>query len=305
MNKEPILLVMAAGMGSRYGGLKQIDPVGPGGEVILDYSVFDAWRAGFRRVIFLIKKAIAEDFIGTVGKRAEAHMEVRYAYQELDKIPASFAVPEGRVKPWGTGHAVLCCREWIDAPFAVINADDFYGADAFRQAYRFLTEKASADRWMMVGYALKNTLSETGYVARGICTADDQGNLADIVETTHIISTCDGPLSTQDGVHYLRHDPEVPVSMNMWGFDPSLLDALEAQFPAFLEKALRENPQKAEFFLPSVVDELLKQGKVSVAILPCRDKWYGVTYQEDKPLVKAALAGMQAQGLYASPLWED
>ncbi len=306
MSKEPILLIMAAGMGSRYGGLKQMDPVGPAGEAILDYSVFDARRAGFRRVIFLIKHAIEEDFRRLVGDRISRHMEVSYAFQELDALPEGFTVPEGRVKPFGTGHAVLCCRELIDAPFAVINADDYYGPHAFRQAYDSLVSLRDDDqyRYMMVAYSLKNTLTENGYVARGVCETDPDGFLRNIRERTHIISSCDGPLFTEDGQTYHLLPPDSPVSMNMWGFTPSLLRELESRFPVFLRTALRENPLKGEFFLPFVVNELLSEGKATARVLKSEDRWWGVTYQEDKPQVKAALKALADQGLYPSPLWD-
>ena len=305
MTNEPILLIMAAGMGSRYGGLKQMDPVGPDGEAILDYSVFDARRAGFRRVIFLIKKEIEADFRRLVGDRIARHMDVRYAFQELNKLPEGYTVPEGRVKPFGTGHAVLCCRELIDAPFAVINADDYYGVHAFRQAYEALKELRDDDRerFLMVAYELKNTLTENGYVSRGICETDEDGNLKAIHERTHIIATCDGPMYTEDGENYRRLDPESPVSMNMWGFTPSLPEELAKRFPVFLEKNLKENPMKAEFFLPFAVNELLEEGKASVRVLKSMDRWWGVTYQEDKPQVRSALRKLAEDGLYPMPLW--
>ncbi len=303
--KEPILLIMAAGMGSRFGGLKQMTPVGPGGEVILDYSVFDARRAGFKRVIFLIKHEIEEDFKRLVGRRMERHMEVRYAFQQTDKLPAPYAPPEGRAKPWGTGHAVLCCKELIDAPFAVINADDYYGVSAFQTAYDSLTTMADDDKkhYMMVGYEIQNTLTDNGHVARGVCTVDGDGTLRDIHERTHIIKTCDGALFTEDGEHYRRLPAQTLVSMNMWGFTPSILDALEGGFPAFLDKALAEKPLSAEYFLPTVVDGMLKAGEAVVRVLPSRDKWYGVTYKEDTPVVMAALRAMAQEGVYPCPLW--
>ena len=302
---EPILLIMAAGMGSRYGGLKQIDPVGPDGEVILDYSIFDARRAGFKRVVFLIKHEIEADFRERVGQRIERFMDVRYAFQQLEKIPAPYTVPEGRVKPWGTGHAVLCCKELLDAPFAVINADDYYGPGAFQAAYDALVNKDNGGHgYVMVGYRLENTLSDHGHVSRGVCDVDENGLLRGICERTHIIASCDGPLFTEDGETYRRLAPESLVSMNMWGFSPSLLDTLEKEFPAFLEKASAENPLKAEYFLPTVVDGMLHRGEATVRVLPCPDRWQGVTYPEDKPIVKAALARMAEDGLYPTPLWK-
>ena len=304
--REPILVILAAGMGSRYGGLKQMDPVGPGGEAILDYSVFDAKRAGFKRVIFIIKHEIEEDFKRIVGSRIEKHMDVTYAFQQLDMLPEGCSVPEGRVKPWGTGHAVLCSQAYIDAPFLVINADDYYGVEAYRIAYKKLSslqddEKA---RFFMVGYELRNTLTENGYVSRGVCETDESGCLTTVIERTHIIGSCDGPLYTEDGETYHRLPEAVPVSMNMWGFTPSVIGEMQATFPAFHQKAMKENPMKAEYYLPMVVNGMLEKGTASVEVLKCPSRWYGVTYQEDKPLVKAALAEMTGEGLYPTPLWQ-
>lgn len=306
MNKEPILLIMAAGMGSRYGSLKQMDPVGPSGEVILDYSIFDARRAGFKRVIFLIKHEIEADFKQMVGDHIARHMEVRYAYQQVDKIPAPFTPPAGRTKPWGTGHAVLCCKDLIDAPFAVINADDYYGPSAFQTAYDCLVhlEDDEKQRFMMIGYELHNTLTDNGHVSRGVCTVNAQGMLEDVLERTHIIKTCDGALYTEDGATYHLLPKDVLVSMNMWGFTPSFVDSLSQGFPAFLEKAMAENPLKAEYYLPSAVSELLARDAATVQVLPSRDRWYGVTYKEDKPVVTSALRRMAEEGLYPLPLWD-
>lgn len=305
--KEPILVIMAAGMGSRYGGLKQMDPVGPDGEAILDYSLFDARRAGFKRAIILIKHEIEEDFMRLVGNRLAGQMEeVRFAFQQVDKLPAGFQVPQGRVKPWGTGHAVLCCRELIDAPFAVINADDYYGVDCFRLAYETLCglkddEKA---RYIMVGYQLRNTLTDNGHVSRGVCTVDGNDFLTDIHERTHIIKTVDGALYTEDEQTYHKLPEDALVSMNLWGFTPGILDALAEDFAAFLSEQVPSNPLKAEIYLPAVVSRLLQEGKATVRVLPSPDKWYGVTYQADKPVVKAALLRMAEEGLYPRPLWE-
>ncbi len=303
---EPILLIMAAGMGSRYGGLKQMDPVGPCGEVILHYSIFDAHRAGFKRVIFLIKHEIEADFKRLVGDCVANQMEVRYAYQQLDELPAGYRVPEGRVKPWGTGHAVLCCKHLIDAPFAVINADDYYGPEAFRSAYQFLTTVHDDDklRLMMVGYRLQNTTTENGHVARGVCSVDEHGYLQSIVERTHIIATCDGPLFTEDGETYRPLAPDTLVSMNLWGFSPAFVDELEKGFPAFLDEALANNPIKGEYYLPSAVGRLLAENRATARVLPTADKWYGVTYQQDKPVVVSALACLSDEGLYPRPLWK-
>lgn len=304
--KEPILIVMAAGMGSRYGGLKQMDPLGPEGETILDYSVFDARRAGFRRVIFLIKHEIEADFRRLVGDRIGRHMEVTYAFQEINALPEGFQAPEGRVKPYGTGHAILCCRALTDAPFAVINADDYYGPHAFQQAYQALKEARDGEKahYMMVAYSLKNTLTENGYVSRGVCEVDEKGLLRDIHERTHIISSCDGPLYTEDGETYHLLPGDSPVSMNMWGFTPSLMGELEARFRGFLEKDLPRNPIKAEFFLPFVVNDLLQEKKAEVQVLRSEDRWWGVTYQEDRGMVQEALQKLTKTGLYPAPLWD-
>ena len=305
MANEPILLIMAAGMGSRYGGLKQMDPVGPAGETILDYSIFDAKRAGFRRVIFLIKHEMEELFREKVGSRIEKHLEVRYAFQQLEKLPEGYAVPEGRVKPWGTGHAVLCCRELVDAPFCVINADDYYGMEAFRLAYDFLSRAVDTDpqRYMMVGYELKNTVTENGYVARGVCAVDENGLLTDVTERTHIIDTVDGQLYTEDGATYHKLPDDTRVSMNMWGFTEGFMAELAGAFPAFLNGAAKQNPVKAEFFVPSVVSGMIHSGKAAVQVLPTSDKWHGVTYREDRASVVEAIGGMTADGVYPSPLW--
>lgn len=304
--KEPILVILAAGMGSRYGGLKQMDPIGPSGEAILDYSVFDAKRAGFKRVIFLIKHEIEQDFKQMVGSRIEPHMDVMYAYQQLDMVPDGCEIPAGRVKPWGTGHAVLCCAELIDAPFLVINADDYYGIDAYRAAYETLSSLADDEkaRYFMVGYQLKNTLTENGSVARGVCTVDAEGCLTTVTERTHIIASCDGPLYTVDGETYHRLPEDTPVSMNMFGFTPSLIDEMRRTFPVFLKETVPGNPEKAEYFLPGVVNAMLDKNTASVRVLTCADRWYGVTYREDKPMVMEALKRMADEGLYPTPLWQ-
>ena len=303
---EPILLIMAAGMGSRYGGLKQMDPLGPAGEVILHYSIYDAKRAGFKRVVFLIKHAIDADFRRLVGDPVARHMEVRYAYQELDRLPAPYAAPADRVKPWGTGHAVLCCADLLDAPYAAINADDYYGPSAFRAAYDFLSNARDGEkaRWMMVGYQLKNTTTANGHVARGVCEVNTDGLLTGVTERTHIVESCDGPLYTEDGETYRRLPADSPVSMNLWGFTASFTEALRAGFPAFLDRALRENPLKAEYFLPTVVNEALAAGRATVQVLPSEDKWYGVTYPADRPVVVEAIRRMTAEGLYPERLWD-
>ncbi len=309
MKKKPVLVVMAAGMGSRYGGLKQIDPVGNCGEAILDYSLYDAYEAGFRTAVIIIKEAIREDFMATVGKRLEkSPMEIRYAYQEQEKmLPEGFQIaPERGSKPWGTGHAVLCAKDEIDgAPFAVLNADDYYGKSAFRAIFQALSNAQDGEKfdYYMVGYHLCNTVSENGSVARGICSLDADGFLTEVVERTRIEQYDGGIHYTEDGENWVDIPPQTLISMNMWGFTPSYLDALQAQFPRFLEEDLPANPAKKEFFLPGVVSELLHQGKATVKVLSSADKWYGVTYAADKPMVVAALRGFAQQGLYPDSLW--
>ena len=306
---KPVLVVMAAGMGSRYGGLKQIDPVGSHGEAILDYSLFDAHAAGFETAVIIIKEAIKKDFMDTVGARLKScPMEIRYAYQEIDKIPAGFTVPPERTKPWGTSHAVLCAAEQIgDAPFAVINADDYYGKAAFQQIYDFLSSSRDTDtyNYCMVAYQLGNTVTDNGSVARGICQTDDKGYLIRVDERTRIEKYPGGIHYTEDdGATWTEVAPETPVSMNMWGYTPSFLREIEAQFPAFLENALATNPIKAEFYLPTMVTQLLNANKATVKVLRTADKWYGVTYAADKPQVVAALKAMAEAGSYPDGLWK-
>ena len=307
MAKKPVLVVMAAGMGSRYGGLKQIDPVGSKGEAILDFSLFDAHEAGFETAVIIIKDAIRKDFMETVGKRLEGcPMEIRYAFQELDKIPEGYTVPEGRTKPWGTCHAVLCAAEEIgDAPFVVLNADDYYGKSAFRVVYEAL-EKMNTDShdYCMVGYRLGNTVTENGHVARGVCMMDDSGYLTTIAERTRIEVYEGGIHFTEDdGQTWTDLPADALVSMNMWGYGPSFLQEIKNRFPAFLDQALANNPQKEEFYLPKLVEELLRENSATVKVLSSPDKWYGVTYAADKPQVVAALKEKTQQGLYPDGLW--
>ena len=307
MKNEPILVLLAAGMGSRYGGLKQIDPVGPNGEILMDYSLYDAREAGFKRVIFIIKKQDEEAFDEAIGNRIKKYFEVRYAYQDLDDLPEGYENPEGREKPWGTSHAVLAARDLIDAPFCVLNADDYYGREAFEMIYKVLTEYEEKDtpEYTMIAYQLMKTLSDHGHVARGVCKVDDDGYLKEIVERTKIIKTEDGAsFSEDDGETWEPLDPDSIVSMNFWGFGPSLIDFLKEGFPPFLDKALRENPMKAEYLLPTSVGNLMEAGKVVVKTMACPEKWYGVTYKQDKPVVVEAIQKMIDAGKYPSPLWE-
>jgi choline kinase len=308
MSKKPVLVIMAAGMGSRYGGLKQIDPVDDYGNKIIDFSIYDAVEAGFEKVVFIIKKAIEKEFKEHIGARLEEHVQVEYVYQELDKLPEGYTVPEGRVKPWGTAHAILCCKGVIDGPLAVINADDYYGKSAFRSIYKQLCEVSDDDQYQyaMVGYELRNTLTENGSVARGVCIADADSKLVDIHERTKIEQRGHKiEYSEDDGKTWTELPGDTIVSLNMWGFTNSILTEIDQRFAAFLQKELPVNPVKCEFFLPFVVDELLKEGKAEVTVLKSVDRWYGVTYKEDKEMVVKAIQGLKDSGLYPQRLWED
>lgn len=289
MSYDATLVVMAAGMGSRFGGLKQVEPVGPNGEAILDYSVMDAKKAGFNKVVFIIKKAIEEDFKRLVGQRIEKLIHVEYVFQEIDKLPAGYTAPEGREKPWGTGHAVLCCKDVVKEPFAVINADDFYGASAFQKIY---TALGNPKNYCMVGFRLANTITENGSVSRGLCNVRCR-KLKGIEEMTNIDSACRATLP--DG-QVKQLSPDAVVSMNMWGFQPDLFGYLEADFNEFL--AQRGGELKSEFYLPSVVNRLITDGTKKVDVLVAEDKWYGVTYKEDKDTVVAAIKALVEQGQY-------
>lgn len=308
MGKKPVLVIMAAGMGSRYGGLKQIDPIDEFGNIIIDFSIFDAKEAGFEKVLFIIKKSIEAEFKSHIGNRISKQIEVEYVYQELDKLPAGFSVPAGRVKPWGTAHAVLCCSQLIDGSFAVINADDYYGKEAFRMIYDQLMKSEDQERYQytMIGYQLYNTLTENGHVARGVCSVDESGHLKDIHERTRIEKHGDVAEYTEDdGASWTRLEEDTIVSMNMWGFTKSIIGELEKRFSAFLKENLPVNPLKCEYFLPNVVDELLKAGKAEVTVRKSVDRWYGVTYKEDKAVVVNAIRELKDRGLYPRKLWED
>ena len=304
--KKPVLVIMGAGMGSRYGGLKQIDPVDREGHIIMDFSIYDAKKAGFEKVVFIIKKENEKDFKDAVGRRIEKVMDTAYVYQELDSIPEGFAVPEGRVKPWGTAHAILCAAGEIDSPFAVINADDYYGRSAFEKIYQYLTthEDDEKYRYTMVGYRLINTVTDNGYVSRGVCALNEKNELVSVTERTRIEKRGSGVAYSEDGGSSWKEiDGNTLVSMNMWGFTESILEEIRSGFPAFLKKGLAENPMKCEYFLPSVVSDLLSAGKASVAVLESEDKWYGITYKEDKPAVTAAVQKLKDSGRYPERLW--
>ncbi|MEE0419515.1 MAG: sugar phosphate nucleotidyltransferase [Lachnospiraceae bacterium] len=305
---KPVLVIMAAGMGSRYGGLKQIDPIDEEGHIIIDFSIYDAIRAGFEKVVFIIKKENEADFKACIGDRMEKRIGVEYVYQDLNDLPEGYSVPEGRVKPFGTGHAILSCMDAIDGPFAVINADDYYGKHAYEMIYDYLSTHEDDDkyRYTMVGYVLENTLTENGHVARGVCVTDENNYLTGINERTHI-ERRDGKAAytEDDGATWTEIPEGSTVSMNMWGFSKSILQELKDRFPKFLDENLEKNPLKCEYFLPSVVNELLAEQKATVEVLKSLDKWYGVTYKEDKEYVVNAIKALKDSGLYPQHLWEE
>ena len=301
---KPTLVILAAGMGSRYGGLKQVDPVGPSGETIMDYSVFDAVRAGFDRVVFVIRRDFEEVFRTTVGAKYAGVMEVDYAFQSLDDLPQGFSVPEARTKPWGTAHAIRAARGAVKAPFAAINADDFYGRDAFQRLAAFLKSPRSAagrSRFAMVGYLLSQTLSDNGSVARGVCKVGADGSLVKVTEMTKLVRVPGGAENRENAEHPARLTGAERVSMNLWGFTPELFAALEARFPAWLQ-ANAANP-KAEWYIPFVVDAMVGEGTAEVEVLPTGSSWFGVTYREDKPWVVAAIRKLVDDGEYPVKLW--
>ena len=301
---KPALLIMAAGMGSRYGGLKQIDPIGPNGEVIIDYSLYDAKRAGFEDVYFIIKHEIEDDFKKIIERGAGKHMNVHYIFQEIDSLPEGFKVPEGRKKPWGTGHAVLSAKDAIKVPFAVINADDYYGPEGYKLIYKYLSELEDDSRFCMVAYLLKNTVTENGSVARGICEQNEEGYLTGINERTKIEHHGDKIQYTEDdGKTWIDLLDDTLVSMNLFGFPPYLLKELDERFPRYLKNIFENNPEKGEYFLPSVVSELIQEGKASVKLLSSKDKWYGITYKEDKADIMKAMKDKIANGEYPEKLW--
>ncbi|MBQ7972532.1 MAG: nucleotidyltransferase [Lachnospiraceae bacterium] len=305
--KEPVLVILAAGMGSRYGGLKQIDPVDEQGNKIIDFSIYDALRAGFKKAVFIIKKENEALFRECIGDAVSRHMEVEYVFQDLNDVPEGFVIPEERTKPWGTAHAVYSCREVLDQPFAVINADDYYGVEAFQVLYDFLTTHEDGEKYCyaMVGYRLGNTLTDHGSVSRGCCVTDDEGYLTSITERTKIIKTPEGAAYSEDGGEtYLPISVETPVSMNMWGFTPGIIKELGIALDDFFANKVAENPLKAECFLPIEVDTLLKEGKATVQVLSSKDKWFGVTYKEDKPGVEASIRSLKEAKVYPERLWD-
>ena len=299
--KKQVFVIMAAVMGSSYGGLKQIDPIDKEGHIIMDFSIFDAYRAGFRKVVFISKEENKENFQRAIGDRVSKTMEVSYVFQKNDSLPEGYELPKERSKPWGTGHAILSCIDTVKEPFVVINADDYYGKHAFEVIYDFLTQNEDDEkyRYAMVGYILKNTLTDNGHVARGVCEIGENEFLKEITERTHIEKREEKAVYTEDeGKSWMDISTESIVSMNMWGFTESILGELQERFADFLEENLQKNPLKCEYFLPSVVDALIKEGKASVKVLKSEDKWYGVTYKEDKPFVMEAIEKLKEDGIY-------
>lgn len=302
--KKPTLVIMAAGMGSRFGGCKQITPVDVQGHVIMDYSIYDALAADFGRVVCVIKPEMEADFRAAIGDRIARKAEVVYAYQTIDRLPEGYRVPEGRVKPWGTAHAVLCAADKIEGDFAAINADDYYGRGAFKAAADFLREEHAENEHAMVGYLIENTLTENGYVSRGVCEADANGLLKKITERVHIEPRKGGAAYIEEGEPEVFVPAGTLVSMNLWAFSHSILDEMKARFVDFLNTRALKDPLKAEYYLPSVPDALIREGKARVRLLKTDEKWYGVTYHEDLAAVKNAMARMCAEGRYPKKFWE-
>lgn len=304
--KKPVLVIMAAGMGSRYGGLKQIDPIDDEGHKIIDFSIYDAIHAGFGKVVFIIKREHEEEFRSCIGDAVSKHIDVEYVFQDIDRVPDGFSIPEGRVKPWGTTHALMCCKDTVNEPFAVINADDYYGKNAYSTLVKFLTDHQDEElAYAMVGYRLKNTLTDKGSVTRGLCMTNEQGFLTEIVERKNIIKTEAGAAYSEDeGQSWKEVSADTLVSMNMWAFYPSIFTQMEAKMEAFFAQKVVLDSLKAECLIPTEIGALLAEGKVSVKVLSSQDQWFGVTYQEDKPLVKASIQQLKEKGEYPNKLWE-
>ena len=303
--EKTTLVIMAAGLGSRFGGIKQLEPVGPSGEIIMDYSIYDAIEAGFEKVVFIIRKDIEEDFKEVIGNRISEQIETEYVIQDVAALPEGFTLPEGREKPWGTGHAVLCCKGVVDGPFAVINADDYYGKEAFVKVNAYLNNPEEINEkynFCMAAFRLGNTLSENGTVTRGVCSVGENQVLLDVNETFDIRKDGDMATAMRDDKE-IRVSLEQPVSMNMWGFTAEFIDELDARFADFLE-GIEGNELKAEYLLPSIVDDLIKEGSARVKVLDTKDKWFGVTYQNDKELVRQSLERLVAEGVYPKKLFK-
>ena len=303
--EKTTLVIMAAGLGSRFGGCKQMTPVDDAGQVIIDYSIYDALRAGFDKVVCVIKPEMEADFRAAIGDRIARKVELVYAYQTIDRLPEGFKVPEGRVKPWGTAHAVLCAADQIEGNFAAINADDYYGPSAFEAAYHFLSQPRAPHMHAMVGYRIENTLTENGYVSRGICEVDEGGMLRSITERVHIEPRSGGAAYLEEGAPEVFIPAGTLVSMNLWAFGHDILDQIRTRFVDFLNTRARENPLKAEYYLPSVPDALIREGIGQVRVLDTPERWYGVTYHDDLPAVQAAMDLKRRQGIYPMRLWED
>ncbi|QZO75914.1 nucleotidyltransferase [Helcococcus kunzii] len=306
--KKPVLVIMAAGMSSRYGSLKQIDPIDKEGNVIIDFSIYDAIKAGFEKVIFIIKEEMLSDFKEVIGDKVSKHIDVEYAFQDLRDIPAEYEIPEGRVKPWGTAHAIYSARKYINGTFAVINADDYYGREAFKKIYDFLVESENDDKYnyAMIGYRLYNTVTENGTVSRGICEVNEDGFLDNVTERTKIAKFDDGIRFTEDdGNTWCDLDSNSYISMNMWGLNESFIEEIEKEFPSFFEHDVKKNPLKAEIFIPKLIANLLERGKVRVKVLPTDEKWHGVTYKEDKPIVEREIQKLKDKGLYSQDIWSE
>ena len=304
--EKPVLLVMAAGMGSRYGGLKQIDKVTEEGEIIIDFSLYDARRAGFKKVVFIIKKEHEKDFREIVDNGAGKFLDIEYAFQDINDLPKGYSLPEGREKPWGTGQAILSARQNVKGPFAVINGDDYYGPSAFSLMYEFLENAEDKEQldFCMIGYDLVNTLTENGHVSRGVCSVSNAGILESVTERTQIEKRENVPQYTEDeGNTWNKIDEEAIVSMNFWGYTEAMMKELDDKFPEFLDKAMIENPLKGEYLIPKVTDALIKENKAVVKVLQSKDKWFGVTYKEDKEYVSRSLKELKEKGLYPKVLW--
>ena len=306
--KKTTLVIMAAGIGSRFGGgIKQLTSFGPNGEIIMDYSIYDAIEAGFNKIVFVIRKDLENDFKEIIGKRIEGRIEVKYAFQELNDLPEGFSLPEGRTKPWGTGQAILACKGLVQEPFAVLNADDYYGKDAFLLVHDYLvnmdTEPGGKFDICMAGFILKNTLSDNGGVTRGICRLNENKELVGVEETKNIVKTAEGAAVLQEDGTFVPIDAKRLVSMNMWGFSPDFINELEKGFKKFLSE-ISGNELKAEYLLPTIVDHLMKEERANVAVLKTKDKWFGVTYREDVPTVVAEFKKLLEDGVYPEQLWD-
>lgn len=305
---KPTLVILAAGMGSRYGGLKQIDPIDEQGHKIIDFSIYDAMHAGFGKVVFIIKKELEGDFRSCVGDAVSAHIPVEYVYQELTDVPEGFIMPEGRIKPWGTTHALMCCRDVVKEPFAVINADDYYGKSAYTTLVQYLAspdKRGDKPGYAMVGYQLKNTLTDKGSVARGCCMTDREGYLTEIVERTRIIKTEEGAAYTEDdGVTYTKLDMDTLVSMNMWALFPEIFEQFDTALKRFFREEVAKNPMKAECLIPTEMGRLLEADQATVKVLSSADRWFGVTYQEDRPMVRDSIRELKDRGVYPGKLWK-